>query len=877
MSNCVSSIASYVGRVGALAVALGVGSAVLAVPLGLADTTGFDGSTAGTARDPSASDTGRATVTRGVPRAAAPRGVEPVAGATQWSGDVVSQSQTAVRGLPAPRVGLTVPKAANRRTPRPSASVGRSGSAQASDDRPQTLIGTPPRIATREQAAGPWSTSLQPTSEPESPVVPAVASATAAPAMTAAPVGGAAAGMRASRLSVPIPGSDGDAPGAAPMAWAALAFTRRELGARAATANAAVTSSSGEPLTPAGPLASITRFLFGNGTADHPDAGILVGDGYSYTGYAGACTAGACNGGKGGLIGSGGDGYNGGNGGSAGWFGDGGDGGDSEPGGAAGKGGQGGLFFGKNGNDGAVHPAAAATADGSGGGGDGDPSGAVGRDGPDGLLVAQSGNDGAVVAALAPMVAKVPTTTSVFFESNPRVSETAGTVMVPVGRTGDLTRTTTIQYGITAETATAGLDYVGEGGTIVMDAGVKQVFIPVTILDDGLAEPTETFAVSIVNVDEESTLLFPRTAHVSILDDEQPAADPISLPLTSDYKVHEQEVVADGLNQPIRFEFSPSNPSLLYVAEKEGVVKVFDVTTGEQRSTFVDISKQVNSNQDRGLLGMALHPDFGKPAQDGQPERNYLYAFYVADPADSVGNPNPQAAPDGNGDRFAYVVRFTADAATDYTTALPGSEVILMGGVAVAGLDGLQPRKLTDISGGGTVDSTSDIKQPESGIDPVTGKYVDNYLKVDSRSHAGGPMTFGPDGALYIGTGDGASFDAPDPRAASVQQIDSLSGKILRIDPISGLGLPDNPFVEPGDDLGTNRAKVYQLGMRNPFSIGFANDGHLFMTNTGWFSWEAINTGGPGANFGWPFYEGGDNGVPLRTPQYQELPSAAKF
>ena len=89
------------------------------------------------------------------------------------------------------------------------------------------------------------------------------------------------------------------------------------------------------------------------------------------------------------------------------------------------------------------------------------------------------------------------------------------------------------------------------------------------------------------------------------------------------------------------------------------------------------------------------------------------------------------------------------------------------------------------------------------------------------RSHAGGSLAFGPDGALYVSIGDGASFNATDPRTVSVQNIDSLSGKILRIDPSTGLGLPDNPFVVPGDDLSDNHSKVYQLGLRNPFSMGF--------------------------------------------------------
>ena len=77
--------------------------------------------------------------------------------------------------------------------------------------------------------------------------------------------------------------------------------------------------------------------FFGNGTAENPNAGILLGNGYSYTAYAGACLSGACNGGNSGLIGNGGNGFNGGNGGAPGMGGTGGDGG------AGGMGGMGGM------------------------------------------------------------------------------------------------------------------------------------------------------------------------------------------------------------------------------------------------------------------------------------------------------------------------------------------------------------------------------------------------------------------------------------------------------------------------------------------------------------------------------------------------------
>ena len=75
-----------------------------------------------------------------------------------------------------------------------------------------------------------------------------------------------------------------------------------------------------------------------------------------------------------------------------------------------------------------------------------------------------------------------------------------------------------------------------------MGAGEDRVFIPVQILNDDLSEPTETFVVSIMNVDG-ATLLFPRTARIDILDDENPVVDPPSPPLTSNYIVTPQVIV----------------------------------------------------------------------------------------------------------------------------------------------------------------------------------------------------------------------------------------------------------------------------------------------------------------------------------------------
>ncbi len=452
-------------------------------------------------------------------------------------------------------------------------------------------------------------------------------------------------------------------------------------------------------------------------------------------------------------------------------------------------------------------------------------------------------------------------------DSELRVDERSGSVTERIARNGSLADEVVITYGVTADTATAGLDFVGGFGAVTMPAGADEVSVLIPVLDDALAEDTELFVFSLINV-EGGTLWAPRTSRVSILDDEAPAPPPPSEPpLSSDYDVA-QVPVAGGLDEPLKLEFSPVSASRAYVAEKPGIIRAVDVATGAS-SVVLDISARVNEHQDRGLLDIALHPDFTSTP--------YIYAFAVIDPPGTAGL-DGNAGPDGVGNRYAQVLRFTADAGTGFTTIVPGSEIVLAGGAG---------RSLEDISGDGWLDftdpgfagETASDRYINTGAPPqvVIGGFKQDYIKVDSASHAGGALTFGPDGALYVAIGDGTSFDYADPRTPDVQSLDSLSGKVLRVDPLTGLAFRDNPFADPGVPSDSNRAKIWQLGLRNPFSTTFDDEGRLFITNTGWNSYEAINLGGPGANFGWPYYEGGDGGVLQETPIYRDFGSAGAF
>ena len=291
-------------------------------------------------------------------------------------------------------------------------------------------------------------------------------------------------------------------------------------------------------------------------------------------------------------------------------------------------------------------------------------------------------------------------------------------------------------------------------------------------------------------------------------------------------------------NEAVGLTFNKAGTQM-FVWERPG--RVWMVENG-QRQRVLDISEEVGSWRDHGLLGFALHPDFDT--------NGYIYLMYIVDRHYLMNFGTPAYNPTTNEYFSATIGRITryqlARSAGGYTV-VPGSRTILLGATKTTGI-------------------------------PST-----------ATSHVTGSLVFGADGTLLVSTGDGAH---PDPDAGSFsityyaqaladgiirpqenvgsfrsQLVDCLNGKILRIDPMTGAGIASNPFYDASKP-NAPRSKVWAMGLRNPFRMSLkpgtgstspaaGNPGVLYIGDVGYATWEEVSVvDRPGLNMGWPLYEG---------------------
>ena len=144
-------------------------------------------------------------------------------------------------------------------------------------------------------------------------------------------------------------------------------------------------------------------------------------------------------------------------------------------------------------------------------------------------------------------------------------------------------------------------------------------------------------------------------------------------------------------------------------------------------------------------------------------------------------------------------------------------------------------------------------------IDLTTEEVV---IAFPQGGHNGADLHFGPDGFLYISTGDAADPNPPDPFKTGTDCSDLLAS-ILRIDvdhkdPGLNYAVPkDNPFVGVIDDGKPVRPEIWSYGYRNPWRMSFDRaTGELWVGDVGWEQWEMVHQATKGSNHGWSVVEG---------------------
>jgi glucose/arabinose dehydrogenase len=171
--------------------------------------------------------------------------------------------------------------------------------------------------------------------------------------------------------------------------------------------------------------------------------------------------------------------------------------------------------------------------------------------------------------------------------------------------------------------------------------------------------------------------------------------------------------------------------------------------------------------------------------------------------------------------------------------------------------------------------------------DPASRRVVLVVEHSTMPNHNGGQLAFGPDGRLYISTGDGGGAGDP---LASGQDLGSRLGKILRIDPqASGTAAYTVPADNPFAGVAGAAPEIWAYGLRNPWRFSFdRGTGDLVVADVGQGAWEEIDYtpraaagGGRGANFGWSCFEGRHAYNPCtaagHVPPVFELSHAAGF
>ena len=280
------------------------------------------------------------------------------------------------------------------------------------------------------------------------------------------------------------------------------------------------------------------------------------------------------------------------------------------------------------------------------------------------------------------------------------------------------------------------------------------------------------------------------------------------------------ETVGSGFVSPVTGTYSNGDAKTLYVAEQTGQVWAVDVSRNgkppKPKRLVADVSSRLvplgcfGINYDeRGLFGMAFHPEF---------KHNGYFYLFTSEKGTGLGTCAGQDSPG-----VPPGVHNHDNVVTEWRMNNFKNESALM-------------------------------------VDPTSAREVLRW-KQPQFNHNGGELRFGPDGYLYVSTGDGGAADDQGPGhvdGGNAQSLSNLLGKILRIDPNTGRSAPgytvpaDNPYVGTAGALG----EIWAHGFRNPYKMSFGPDGTLWVGDVGQNDIEEVNKVTKGGNYGWPVKEG---------------------
>ncbi|MBA2489870.1 MAG: PQQ-dependent sugar dehydrogenase [Chloroflexi bacterium] len=311
----------------------------------------------------------------------------------------------------------------------------------------------------------------------------------------------------------------------------------------------------------------------------------------------------------------------------------------------------------------------------------------------------------------------------------------------------------------------------------------------------------------------------------------------------------QDSVALSGLTEPMNIEFA--RDGRIFVAEKRGTIKVFDSLTDTVPDTFADLTTNVHSFWDRGLVGLALAPSF--------PDDPYLYVLYnydapIGGTAPTWGTPgiasDPCPTPPGAGtDGCVVSGRLSRLQAAGNT--MTGPEQVLIN-------DWCQQfaYHTVDDLGFGADGALYASAGEAARVSPNRdwGQWGGSAGSPTPKNPCGDPPT-GVGGSQTLPTAEGGSLRSQDVRTSG--DPTGLDGTIIRVDPATGAAWATNPAQGPDE----NARRIIAHGFRNPFRFTFRpGTNEVWVGDVGESRWEEIDrVVAPTAavrNFGWPCYEG---------------------